>query len=251
MIQIPYVSVLNSGDRMKKIGALLGTLLLVMSSCITTVHAAVENPFAITGTNIEKGQKEFDFAIRLNRELVLSAFELSVEYDGSVLDVADEPGSGYAYTDGFKAYYGGGLLVCNDKADTEVVFAGAGTGLGSYAGEVATIHFKTLKEDAFATTVKLKIKTVGSESGTETIKLDLSNPITSYSVVLKEYNGLLGDVNFDNRIGLEDAQLALKAALKITVFDVARTIAGDVDFDGKITLSDAQIILKKALKIIP
>lgn len=59
-----------------------------------------------------------------------------------------------------------------------------------------------------------------------------------------------GDVDEDGDITLIDAQLTLRAALKITSLTGNALIAADVDEDGDITLIDAQQILRAALKII-
>lgn len=58
-----------------------------------------------------------------------------------------------------------------------------------------------------------------------------------------------GDVDGDGNITLLDAQLALKAALKLAALTGTKEAAADVDGDGRITLKDAQIILKVALKL--
>lgn len=60
---------------------------------------------------------------------------------------------------------------------------------------------------------------------------------------------LPGDVNADGEITLEDAQLVLKAALKIEELEEAVWKAADVKEDNIIDLADAQKILKAALKI--
>lgn len=61
---------------------------------------------------------------------------------------------------------------------------------------------------------------------------------------------LNGDVNGDGQVTLEDAQLALKGALKIQDdFTEAQFYAADVDSNDKLELADAQLILKAALKI--
>ena len=57
------------------------------------------------------------------------------------------------------------------------------------------------------------------------------------------------DVDGDGTIGLTDAQMVLKAALKIEVLTDEAMKAADVDGDGTIGLSDAQLVLKFALKI--
>lgn len=58
-----------------------------------------------------------------------------------------------------------------------------------------------------------------------------------------------GDLDGDQTVTLADAQLALKAALKISPLDEAQTKAADVNGDGQVTLADAQIILKVALRL--
>ena len=68
-------------------------------------------------------------------------------------------------------------------------------------------------------------------------------PLSSEAVVK-------GDLDINGKVNLSDAQLALKAALKVLILDEAGQKAADVDDDGKITLADAQNILKLALNII-
>lgn len=59
-----------------------------------------------------------------------------------------------------------------------------------------------------------------------------------------------GDVNGDNKITLEDAQLTLKLALKIMDGDERQLKAADLNDDGMVTLDEAQTVLKKALNIL-
>lgn len=60
-----------------------------------------------------------------------------------------------------------------------------------------------------------------------------------------------GDIDGNGRVELADAQLALKAALKLQeITDADKFQAADVDDNKKIELSDAQYILKKALKLV-
>lgn len=61
---------------------------------------------------------------------------------------------------------------------------------------------------------------------------------------------MAGDINGDKNVDLEDAQLALKAALKIEPLTGDAAAAADVNNDNVINLEDAQLILKKALRII-
>lgn len=61
---------------------------------------------------------------------------------------------------------------------------------------------------------------------------------------------ILGDVDNDREVTLKDAQLVLKAALKIGKLNGNALKAADADFNGSVELADAQLILKAALKII-
>lgn len=225
--------------------------MLCMGCWITTTHGAVSNPFEVTGTDIEKGAEEFTVYIHLKESINLAAFEISVDYDDSVLEVANQEGTGYGYTDEFKSYYTNGYAVCNDKGNTEVVFAGAKNGAGSFRGNVAKVTFKVKSQTQSATTLKLHVVTAAGENTTGIVKLDISNPEIAYLLMLKEFDKLYGDVNFNGSIGLDDARMALKAALKIDILDGESVVAADVNQDGSIQLSDAQTILKKALRIIP
>lgn len=72
--------------------------------------------------------------------------------------------------------------------------------------------------------------------------------MTSEAPVIPEF--IKGDANEDTQVTLEDAQLTLKAALKIITLEGAAALAADVTGNGDgITLGDAQLILKVALKI--
>lgn len=62
--------------------------------------------------------------------------------------------------------------------------------------------------------------------------------------------GVKGDVTGNGKIELDDAQLVLKAALKIIKLEAEQEKMADYDQDNKVELDDAQMILKKALKII-
>ena len=59
-----------------------------------------------------------------------------------------------------------------------------------------------------------------------------------------------GDINFDGKTDLSDAQLSLKCALMIVEPTEQQIDAADIDGNGKIDLSDVQLILKAALGII-
>lgn len=58
-----------------------------------------------------------------------------------------------------------------------------------------------------------------------------------------------GDVNGDGTVNLEDAQLVLKAALRITSLLKDEQAAADMSGDGQVTLEDARLVLKAALRV--
>lgn len=59
----------------------------------------------------------------------------------------------------------------------------------------------------------------------------------------------LGDVNADGKVDLADAQLLLKAALKLVTLMSQQKAVADVDGNGMIQLADARKLLKVALKL--
>ncbi len=61
---------------------------------------------------------------------------------------------------------------------------------------------------------------------------------------------LLGDLNGDGVITIEDAQAVLKMVLHMTEADFELKYTADVNEDSKVNLEDVQLILKKALRII-
>ena len=60
----------------------------------------------------------------------------------------------------------------------------------------------------------------------------------------------VGDVNQDEKITLSDAQLVLKAVLKINTLNSEEKVQADVDCNEVIDLRDVQLILKYALHMI-
>lgn len=85
---------------------------------------------------------------------------------------------------------------------------------------------------AFSTTVAAEISRAQDEAGT-------AGTTTTYQ---------LGDVTRDGFVKLDDAQLALKAALLLEELDAEEQYLADVTEEyGKVTLADAQLILRKAL----
>lgn len=64
-----------------------------------------------------------------------------------------------------------------------------------------------------------------------------------------ENNKLIGDLNFDKVINLNDAKILLRGALGISVLTNNQKEVADINYDSKINLTDAKMLLKKALGI--
>lgn len=58
-----------------------------------------------------------------------------------------------------------------------------------------------------------------------------------------------GDVNLDGVIGLEDALLALRHVMSISVLSGDNLVAADFNGDGSVTMEDALAILRKAMNL--
>lgn len=61
---------------------------------------------------------------------------------------------------------------------------------------------------------------------------------------------VLGDADGNGQVDLEDAQIVLKAALRIMILPEQQIALVDMDKSGSVDLADAQIVLKMALGII-
>jgi hypothetical protein len=58
---------------------------------------------------------------------------------------------------------------------------------------------------------------------------------------------LLGDVNGDGRVNVQDATLALSIAVGTLTPTAEQNSAADVNPDGKVNVQDATLILRKAV----
>lgn len=86
----------------------------------------------------------------------------------------------------------------------------------------------------------MSISVFASESAQDEIKL------TSASLM----EGVYGDLTGNGRVDLEDAQAALRAALRIIDLEDGQYAVADVDGEEGFDLRDVQCILKYALQII-
>ena len=72
---------------------------------------------------------------------------------------------------------------------------------------------------------------------------------TTEKLTIPQNAEVTGDLNGDGVVGLEDAQMILKAALKIITLNDGLAARADMTGDGSISLDDASAALRKALRI--
>lgn len=72
---------------------------------------------------------------------------------------------------------------------------------------------------------------------------------TQFNTYAEQKRIVLGDLNNDSKVNLEDSMISLKGAVGILTLDKEQEKVADVNADGKINLQDAVIILKRAVGI--
>lgn len=231
-----------------KYGIMLVCMTVLFLSGPLPVSAQENQPFRLDVSQAAVGAEEITVYVVQDYTEGLSAFQFSVSYDPAVLEPAGADDGGYSFTGGYTDSYTDGLLSCNKKSDGLLVFAGARTGAQAYTGNAAVIRFRVCSQTAVRTELKLTVETAAVETAQGIEKIDPAQPQTNYSIILQK---LIGDVNQDGQVTLPDAQLTLKAALKLVALTPEQNELADVDGSGSVELADAQLILKKALKLIP
>lgn len=78
---------------------------------------------------------------------------------------------------------------------------------------------------------------------------NLSTSISSSISSSTSVSRLLGDINNDGQVGLDDATTTLKAALNIVQLSDEEAAVADINGDGEVELNDATLSLKLALNI--
>ena len=106
----------------------------------------------------------------------------------------------------------------------------------------ADVEF-TSSDESVCTVDKYGMVT-GVSTGTATITMKADDIETSATVTVTEEIPLIGDVNFDGTVNIEDATLIQKYIVDLTVFTDVQLIVGDTNGDGRISVMDATQIQK-------
>jgi hypothetical protein len=88
----------------------------------------------------------------------------------------------------------------------------------------------------------LQAKAYELQNGTEAITAPLTATVDSQNLVL-------GDVNGDGEVNVQDAILALRSLVGLTSLSAAQGAAGDMNGDGKVRIQDVNALLRKALGV--
>ena len=110
------------------------------------------------------------------------------------------------------------------------------------------VYLKVLSGYTFADEVKVKFSDSGAVS-TGIIQSDGTLRATGDGVTAKS-DVMIGDINGDGKIDINDATMVQKAAAEIATLTASQSIAADVNRDGNIDVTDVTLIQKYAAEII-
>lgn len=101
---------------------------------------------------------------------------------------------------------------------------------------------------------KITAKKAGTASITATALQSGQTAVCKVTVItsgkIEKASYVLGDADLNKKINVDDARLALRAAVKLEKLNELQTLAADVDGSGLITVDDARDILRAAVKLI-
>lgn len=228
------------------------------------------NPVAFAATAMSN-QGEFIVSVKIKEEFVMKAYQFTLQYDASKLEVYAEGGTAYGYFPAFASAYNGngkGLTAVNlVEEDSMLIFAGAqpqetaATVKAQERCAYVCFRLKTEEksEEAYlqaleGLTLKVDNLSDGAEDFVKSAPSLFEEPLaveTGDVIDNNELNQtLLGDIDNDGQVSLEDARTILLYALGITDVPEAHLAIADVNHDLKVSIEDARMVLQAALGII-
>jgi len=141
----------------------------------------------------------------------------------------------------------GGLLAVDTATPGEVTVGIVGVRGGSGPGTLLTIPLtvaRGLVPGEYPVSVALASLT--SETGA-----DIPVVVTGGKVVVRAPGFLLGDVNEDGKVDIEDLQLAIQLYFQGEAADPAKVLIADINQDGRLTVGDLRGILRVSLGLPP
>lgn len=124
---------------------------------------------------------------------------------------------------------------------------------GFYSGELTDTNKGFLEKTKIDTRPVFTAVTVeGREMGVLVYAVNSDGSvekIDNFGISKNSTRILVGDVNFDGDITVDDARLALRAAVKLETLSEKQILAGDTDRKDGVTVDDAREILRVAVKL--
>ena len=122
----------------------------------------------------------------------------------------------------------------------------------------ANAHVKVKNDIVVVDTSVSKTALVGASNATKLVQANGSNAntvatgtklviITNGKETARKVVTLLGDVDGNGKVSVDDARAALRASVGLDALSAAQTLAADVDINNKVTVDDARAILRAAV----
>lgn len=213
------------------------TIVIQNDWVVTYVDGEAADPesdyyFNKDATGVNASQKDFN---DMNAGKMFNKGKgLRAPFNKQATNVADWPKNGTASASPANSL-GISMLDWIADSNTEMYFGGT-----SYCAEMLTQNYGT-KEG-----VQMDDISFWGTALTEDEAVELYEEVAG-----KFASGMKGDVDGDGEITLKDAQLVLKAALKLATLNADQKSVADVNGDEEITLKDAQKVLRVSLKLDP
>ena len=228
------------------------------------------NPVTFAATAMSD-QGEFIVNIKMKEEFVMKAYQFTLQYDASQLELYSVDEITYGYFPAFSDSYNGngkGLTAANHiDDDATIIFAGAQPQESAASvkaqARCAYVRFrlkaKEKSETAYLQALEGVKLTIGNLSNGETDLVKISPSLFTEPLAVEtgdvidenELNQrMLGDIDQDGEVSLEDARVILLYALGIANVPEGHFAIADVNHDLNISLDDANMTLRAALGII-
>lgn len=241
-----------------------------LSSLNSTSYAenTIINPIGVEATELKDGV--FAINITSDEQIDMQAYKYVLRYDANKVKVAGSAVTAYGYYQSFfNTYYtdGGSIAIYNNKVNGEnsyVIFTGAQANESAAIVEAETnisyVKFEAIEdvkdEAAYEELLSGIALTVEHLEGSQGNLVTANPEVFAKSVAVKRgatlggEDLLLGDLDGDLDVTLDDVRIILKGALAIEQLSREQNLAADVDNDNQVTLDDVRLVLQAALQII-
>ena len=235
----------------KRLAVIALAILLAASALMTPATAASAVTITVGTVSGSKGDVvELPISISANSYLVNA--DLLIEFDATRLELVDDYFDEGCYQTA--ALFGSKwLCVGGEQSDGKFwYFMATSNNIGLTAGgEMVRLAFRILKDDVASLTVTVKADPICGNDGTGALdesgypmdtNLDFSGVAGAVTIgtttTTTPPDQLIGDLNFDGRISMQDALLLYAGVSRGTLTEERRAVA-DYNGDGSVNMRDA------------